>query len=74
MGADQRAWSSWYDTTQGVVVRAATEKAARELAADRAGDEATKTNNPWLHPNQTTCEELLADGPEEVVMVDFNAG
>jgi hypothetical protein len=33
-----------------------------------------RSKGVWLDPKLTTCEELTADGPESLVMLNFNAG
>lgn len=65
------AWTPWYDKAYGFVVRAADEAAARTAAAGRAGDEGAEV---WTDPASTSCVELMADGPAEVVMGDFMNG
>jgi hypothetical protein len=62
-------WMPWYDRMFGFVIRAEGEKAARKLASSKAGDEGPEA---WLTPEHSTCVELKADGPEEVVMEDYN--
>ena len=71
-------WDPWYDKAFGFVVRAKTETAAREFAAEDAGDEwrdhgENKGPNPWLEIALSTCVELTADGVEDVVIRDFHA-
>lgn len=62
-------WS--YDCAYAFVIRADDEAGARQLAADSAGDEGAAV---WLDELRTTCDELLADGPAAVVLVDFLCG
>lgn len=64
-------WTPVYDCTFGVVVRADSEGRARALASKEAGDEGQTS---WMDKRLTTCSELTADGAEEVVLRDFNAG
>jgi hypothetical protein len=64
------AWDPWYDKAFGFVVRAVNEPAARALACEEYGDEGEAV---WLDPSQTTCEELTADGPQEIVLRDFHS-
>ncbi len=75
-------WEPWYDKVFGFVVRAETEQRAREIANENGGDElrgkfmgnqTSNTEAPWLDPMYSTCQELLLDGPEELVMQDFHA-
>jgi len=56
-----------YIKNQNVVVRAETEKKARDIA--------TAHENSWTlewDTSYATCEELLPDGEEGVVIVDNN--
>ncbi|ACL62364.1 hypothetical protein Mnod_7631 [Methylobacterium nodulans ORS 2060] len=55
----------------GFVVRAEDETAARKLAAVFAESEGRAA---WHDPTVTKCEELTADGPAQVVLLDFRAG
>lgn len=59
-----------YDAFDGHAIRAATEDRARELANQKAADE----GRIWLDPEKTLCRELTVDGPEGIVLSDFNAG
>lgn len=63
-------WNPWYDKAFGSVIRAETETEARALAKAAAGDENRK-GEPWLDAKYSTCVELTAEGPAEVVMEDF---
>jgi hypothetical protein len=63
------AQEPWFDRMFGFVIRAKDEGAARRLASLRAGDEGPEA---WLSPAHSTCVELKADGPEEVIMEDYN--
>jgi hypothetical protein len=60
-----------YDANNGFVIRAETEQHAREIASQQRGDEGSST---WLDPRRSSCRELTADGPTEVIIRDFNAG
>jgi hypothetical protein len=64
-----KPWTPWFDCMFGFVVRARDEEAARRLASSKAGDEGPEA---WLAPESSTCVELMADGPEGVVMEDYN--
>lgn len=72
------AWEPEYDKSVGFVVRAENEEHARQLANDAGGDETGPPRylgyrtggDPWLDPEQATCEELTADGPAEVILRD----
>jgi hypothetical protein len=75
--------SPLYDTNWGFVIRAKSEKAAREMASAIPGDENRYSwegsrriivDSPWLHSEQTTCVPLAARGETEIVLRDFNAG
>jgi hypothetical protein len=60
-------WTPWPEScTFGFVVRARSEVAARAMAAVQAGGEGTA----WLNATLSTCEELIAAGPEGIVMID----
>jgi hypothetical protein len=66
----KKYWQPWYDKTFGVIVRAENESEARQLASKMAGDEGSEV---WLDPSTTVCDILLAEGPPEVIMVDFKS-
>jgi prevent-host-death family protein len=58
-----------YDEAGGFVVVAESTDAARQQAAERAGDEGDVT---WLTPSRSTCEVVsLSPG---IVLRDFRAG
>jgi hypothetical protein len=59
----------WFDRMFGFVIRAKDELTARRLASSRAGDEGPEA---WLLPASSTCAELGVDGPEEIIMEDYN--
>ena len=61
-------WEPWYDKAFGFVVRATDENEARLLASDNAGDEG---QDAWIDANASTCVELTADGPSEMILQDF---
>lgn len=65
---------SLYDVSLAFVIRADDETEARMMAADSAGDEKTAGANPWTDRLLTSCLELGADGPSEIIVQDFNAG
>jgi len=64
---DQAIWDPWYDKTFGMIVRAADESSARKLAATKPGDEGEQA---WLNTKNSTCEELIAEGEETILMQD----
>lgn len=75
-------WDPWYYKCFGLVVRAETEQRAREIATENAcdeergkflGEKIADTTTPWLDPKYSTCEELLQDGPEVMVLQDVHA-
>jgi hypothetical protein len=66
---DSAPWLPYYDCMFGFVVRAATEEAARSLAASNCGDEGP---DAWLSGRSSTCVELKADGPAGVIMEEYN--
>lgn len=57
----------------GLVVRAADGDEARWLAHQAAGDENTALDGvqPWLDDGYSECVELRADGPAEVLLVNY---
>lgn len=65
-----------YDSYNSFVVRAESEKNARKLAAESKGDEnyISRPVSFWESPDFSSCEELTALGPEEIVVGSFNAG
>lgn len=65
-------WSPWYDKNFGFVIRASSEEAARIMADETAADE-NRGYRPWLDPKYSSCVELLAEGPAEVIIADFAA-
>lgn len=67
-------WEPGYDKAFGFVMRANTEKEAREMAHNESGDETGTTRTPWLDAAYSTCAELLPRGLAGVVMQDFHAG
>jgi hypothetical protein len=80
--ADKGPWEPWYDKAFGFVVRAATEERARAVAQANGGDEIRAYNKSftvrkelaaWTNPKWSSCEELTADGDEEMIMQDFHA-
>jgi hypothetical protein len=51
------------------VIRAKSELAARELAAEQAGDEGP---DAWLSALTASCVELHTEGDAEAIMQDYN--
>ena len=73
-------WEPWYDKSFGFVVRAKTEKEAREYADGNAGDEnrgkflsqkTADTKEPWKDDKYSTCIELTKTGEIGVIITDF---
>jgi hypothetical protein len=65
-------WEPWYDKAFGFIIRAETEKEAREKADEDAGDENRgDTRHPWLEKKYSSCEELSQDGESMVIIRDF---
>lgn len=62
------AWDPWFDKAFGFVIRAKTAQEARQLAQSRHGDEGKLA---WVDEAQSICEELLPDGPAQVIIRDF---
>lgn len=77
-------WNPWYDKVFGFVVRAKTEKSARAIAHENAGDEnrgifmnrkISETTSPWLDPKYSQCLLLSenASGEKGLVLRDQRA-
>jgi len=62
-------WLSFHNCMFGFVVRARHEDEARTQAAKQAGDEGP---DAWLSPRLSSCVELKADGPSEVILAAYN--
>jgi hypothetical protein len=84
---EDNPWVPWYDKAFGFVIRAETEKRARKIAQAHGGDEIDEWKREgkigewkcgkqptWLDVRYSTCTELTADGPEELIMEEFKAG
>ena len=85
-GLENDPWEPWYDKAFGFVIRAETEKRAREIANENGGNETCELNaricrtgsdpiyqtlsDPWIDSTLSTCDELLADGEECVLIKD----
>lgn len=61
-------WDPGYDKAHGFVIRADSERQARELAASKAGYEGKEA---WFRPQYSTCFELTVEGPAGVILRDF---
>ena len=67
-------WSPWYDKVFGFVIRAKTEKEAREMANNKAKDENKEgVKNVWLNPKYSKCIVLRNIGKIEIIMRDFKS-
>lgn len=70
-------WKPWYDKTFAVVVRAENETQARRLASKEGGyeTEGAVGGNPnaWLSSELTHCEELIAEGNADIIIVDHRS-
>lgn len=71
---------AWADHFAGFVIRAETEQRAREiaqaLAVKQDSTEAIRDGREipaWMSSEHSTCEELVAEGPEGFVMVDLHS-
>lgn len=64
----KEVWEPWYDSAFGFVVRASSEKEARQFAAKDAGDEGSES---WIDATKTTCDILTCDGESGVIIRDF---
>ena len=65
-----------YDKTFGMVIRAGTEKEAREIGQEECknGDECREViDGPWLKKEYSKCEKLLYKGDKGIILIDFNA-
>ena len=61
-----------YDQHRGFVVRAGSGRTARTLAAKAdAGPFREAQDSVWIDADLTTCRELKADGPAEIILADF---
>lgn len=63
-------WDPWYNKSLGFVVRAETDKQARQFAADNAGDEGP---DAWLEVRYSSCDELTDNGDASMILRDFDA-
>jgi hypothetical protein len=63
-------WEPWYDKAFGFVIRAKTEKKARCLADQDAGDE-NDNFSAWTDKKYSTCIELTPSGKEQIILRDF---
>ena len=60
-----------WDCIYGLIVRAKTEKQARELAANYRGFDCNESGDLWLDKKLTTCTQIHEAGPPEILLVDM---
>ncbi len=60
-----------YDEYEGFLIRAESEQRAREMAEAKRADEEKGT---WADPERSSCTLVTAEGAEEILLEDFNAG
>lgn len=63
-----------YDCPVGHVVRAETERQAREFASAKEAPINAHRRPIWLDPAKSTCVELVVGGDAGVVFTDYRAG
>ena len=59
-----------YEQYESKIVRASSEKEAREIANQDVGWE----GKIWTNPNCVKCDEVNPDGPSEELLGSYNAG
>lgn len=67
---EEGAWSPFYGKVFGFVVRAETEAKARKAAHDH-GEGERYVERVWFDSQLIECTEVLADGPPEVILRDY---
>lgn len=78
---DFEKYGTW-DVACGFVIRAKDEQSARSMIKPNqfgedftGGDEIERFDyNPWLDPNESTCEQITKKGKAEIIIRDYNAG
>jgi len=58
--------SGWHDEAYGYVVRAASSRTARRLAAECYGGD--EPEDVWLNPDRSTCTRITANGQVKVLL------
>jgi hypothetical protein len=71
LNVDDSPWLPFYEKSFGFIIRAETEKQARQIATEMSGKETRKNKDAWLNPNLSSCNELLPDGEAGFIMRDF---
>jgi len=68
-------WSPWYDKTFGMVIRADSEKKARELGQRNTNSDENREGigTPWLKKEYSKCTGLFPGGIKKVILVDFHS-
>lgn len=66
-GVDGSLW----DTMLSCVVRAESEQRAREIAQKSGYDETSGGMTPWLNPEESSCDVLDPEGPEDLIIRDI---
>lgn len=64
----------YWDQSFSFVIRAETEKEAREIANANGGDERDLDGEFCLDPQNASCEELTPDGTHGVISREYKAG
>lgn len=59
-------WDPWYDKCFGLVIRAETERKARNIAQREHG----LPDSAWTNPKWSSCVELTAAGEVGVILYD----
>lgn len=63
-----------YDSYIGFVIRADSERQARELAQAKVADEGRVIYNIWMNPQFSDCYVLPHDGDAGIILSSFHAG
>ncbi len=64
-------WNPYHGTAFGFVVRAETEKEARNMCGKESWGEGA---DPWLDLTLTSCHELTLDGESGLIIRDAHPG
>jgi hypothetical protein len=63
-----------YDQTSAMVVRADSEREARQVASKFAWQDNVRGGRDFLEPTHSLCLELTVDGPKGVIIQSNNPG
>lgn len=66
---DDSILSDLHKEAFGMIVRAASERSARSIAAENCAEEGEEA---WLNSDYSTCIELVPEGNASVIMVDHS--